>query len=159
QLPKQIQVVRAMPNLPALIGKGMTGLYAGKADPSVAETIFSTIGKVAVFEKEADIDAVAALSASGAGFLFLIIDALADGGVKLGLSREKAILLAAQTVFGSGAMVLDTGEHPAVLRDLVTSPAGTTIAGIDVLERAGVRGALIAALEAAAHRAAEIGRK
>ena len=104
-------------------------------------------------------DAVTGLSGSGPGYAFVIIDALADAGVKVGLTRKDAITLAAQTLLGSAKMVLETGEHPAKLRDMVTSPAGTTIAGIHVLEQAGLRAALIDAVEVATLRSKNMGEK
>jgi pyrroline-5-carboxylate reductase len=103
-------------------------------------------------------DAVTGLSGSGPAYIYLIIEALADGGVRAGIPRADAVRLAAQTVLGSAAMVLETGEHPAVLKDMVTSPGGTTLAGLAVLERHGVRSALIEAVTAAAGRAAELGK-
>ena len=103
-------------------------------------------------------DAVTGLSGSGPGYAFVLIDALADAGVRVGFNRETSILLAAQTLMGAAKMVLDTGEHPAKLRDMVTSPAGTTIAGVHVLEKHGVRAALIDAVVEATKRSAELGR-
>ena len=155
-------VIRVMPNTPVAVGEGMTALALGTkatvADGDVAQKIFNSVGKT-VLLGESSMDAVTGLSGSGPGYAFVIIDALADAGVKVGLTRKDAITLAAQTLLGSAKMVLETGEHPAKLRDMVTSPAGTTIAGIHVLEQAGLRAALIDAVEAAALRSKAMGEK
>ena len=157
-----VAVVRVMPNTPAAVGEGMSvlvpGTYAKEQDFLNIKEIFSSVGKVITLD-EASLDAVTALSGSGPGYAFVIIDALADAGVKVGLSRQNSIILAAQTLLGAAKMVLETNEHPAVLRDKVTSPGGTTITGIQVLEENGVRGALIEAVEAAYLRCQELGKK
>ena len=151
-----------MPNTPVAVGAGMSavslGSKASPADGALVEKIFGAVGK-AVIVKESAMDAVTGLSGSGPGYGFLIIDALADAGVHAGLPRASAITLAAQTLLGAAKMVLETGMHPAALRDQVTSPAGTTIAGIRVLEQQGVRGALMDAVQAAADKSKAMGKK
>ena len=151
-----VPVVRAMPNTPAAIRKGMTalcrGAHAKDAHLTRARRLFEAVGRVVVVD-EAHMDAVTGLSASGPAFLFIIIESLAEAGVKVGLPRAIATELAAQTVFGSGAMVLETGEHPAKLKDEVTTPAGTTIDGILELEDGGLRVTLIKAVVRATQRA------
>lgn len=155
------RVVRAMPNTPAAVGKGASGFCMGhlatSADADVAKQILSSVG-LAIEVPERLMDAVTGLSGSGPAYVYLVIDALADGGVKAGLPRADAIRLAAQTVWGAAAMVLETGEHPAVLKDMVTSPGGTTIAGLAELEKHGLRSALIEAVAAATRRSVELGK-
>lgn len=157
-----VKVVRVMPNTPIAVGEGMAAIALGQcADEDagqIATRIFSAAGK-AVILPESAMDAVTGLSGSGPGYAFVIIDALADAGVRAGLTRKQSIMLAAQTLLGSAKMVLETGEHPAELRDRVTSPAGTTIAGISVLEQYGVRAAIIDAVMAATERSREMGKK
>ena len=154
------RVVRVMPNTPALIGEGVTAISPGskatKEDLDVARNIFDAVGKTVVVE-ERYMDAVTGLSGSGPAYVFLIIDALIDAGVKVGLDRDTAKTLAVQTVFGSAKMVLETGENPAQLRDRVTSPGGTTIAGLHVMEAGRLRSVIIDAVEAAANRSKELG--
>ena len=137
----------------------MAAISAGKlataADSEIAVRLLETAGR-AVLVPETLMDAVTGLSGSGPGYAFVMIDALADAGVRVGFDRRTAILMAAQTLLGAAKMVLDTGEHPAKLRDLVTSPAGTTIAGIQVLEQRQVRAALIDAVVAASSRSTEL---
>lgn len=148
------RVIRAMPNLPCLVGQGMSALLAeNQEDLSIAEFLFSGMGKTVKLQSEQQMDAATALGASGPAFIFLIVEALADGGVKLGLSREQAQLMAEQMAFGSLSLLRESGRHPAELKDMVASPAGTTIEGLHVLEREGVRGALISAIEAAGLKA------
>ena len=154
-------VVRVMPNTPLAVGAGMSAYslsdeYSGEREELVAELL--SAGGKAVKVKESMMDAVTGLSGSGPAYGFLVIDALSDGGVAAGLPRATARLLAAQTMLGAAQMVLATGEHPDVLRDQVTSPAGTTIAGVRLLEEKGVRGALIDAVIAASERSSELGR-
>lgn len=156
------RVVRAMPNTPALARAGATAVSAGSvattADLAVAQRLFDAVGRTVVLD-EGHLDAVTGLSGSGPGYVFLFIEALADGGVKAGLPRDVALLLAAQTVYGSAKLLLETGDHPARLKDMVTSPGGTTIAGLSALEEAAVRSALITAVEKATLRSAELGKK
>jgi len=153
-------VVRIMPNTPALIGKGVIAM---SASPQVSaekagelETLLGGAGLVDRVE-EAYMEAVTGLSGSGPAFAYLFIEALADGGVRAGLPRDKALRYAAQTVLGSAAMVLETGRHPGELKDMVTSPGGTTIAGLCALENGAFRAAAINAVEAAWRRAMELG--
>lgn len=154
-------IVRVMPNTPLSVGSGMSAYAlndkAKQADVSFVEKILSSCGRVVKVE-ESMMNAVTGLSGSGPAYGFLMIDALSDGGVMAGLPRQTATLLAAQTLLGAAQMVLDTEKHPDVLRDQVTSPAGTTIAGVRVLERQGVRGALIDAVLAATERSEELGK-
>ena len=158
-LARAVPVVRAMPNTPALLRKGMTGLAAGKnatqAHLDQALGIFSSVGRTVIVD-EKHMDAVTALSASGPAFIYIVIESLAEAGVKVGLPRDVATELAAQTVLGAGAMVLETGEHPAKLKDMVTTPAGCTIDGILELEEGGLRVTLIKAVVRATQRAKEL---
>lgn len=162
RLPAKARIIRAMPNAPALVLAGAAGIakgeYATAEDLQLAEAIFAAVGKAVVVE-EKHLDAVTGLSGSGPAYAFLFIEALADAGVKMGLTREVARLLAAQTVLGAAKMVLESGRHPAELKDMVASPGGTTIAGLHVLERGGLRGTLIEAVEAATIRSRELGRR
>jgi pyrroline-5-carboxylate reductase len=160
-LPDGTRVVRAMPNTPALVGAGATAIAAGKhasdADLAVARALFDAVG-ITVELDESHLDAVTGLSGSGPAYIFLILEALADAGVKVGLSRRNAQRLAAQTVMGSAKLLLDTDEHPGRLKDMVTSPGGTAIAGLHTLEEGGLRTTLINAVETATKRARELGR-
>ncbi len=157
-----VPIVRVMPNTPVAVGEGMSaialGKYAGAGTGEVAAAIFSSVGRVVTVD-ESSMDAVTGLSGSGPAYVFVLIDALADAGVRVGFSRQNALLLAAQTLLGSAKMVLETGEHPAKLRDMVTSPGGTSIAGVHMLEQKGVRAALIDAVMVATHRSQEMGKK
>lgn len=154
-------IIRAMPNTPATVGAGMTAIAAGQqAQPQqieLARTIFQTVGEV-VEVPENLMDAVTGLSGSGPGYVALMIEALTDGGVAAGLPRSIAAQLALQTVRGTAELLHATDLHPAVLKDRVTSPGGTTIAGIAALERAGLRSALIEAVRAAYLRSQELGK-
>lgn len=156
------RVVRAMPNTPALVGEGATALCAGRHaqlnDLQTARRLFETVGNVQMVG-EAQMDAVTGLSGSGPAYVFTVIEALADGGVQQGLPRETALALAVQTVLGSARLVRETGSHPAVLRDQVCSPGGTTIAGMKTLEDRGLRAALMEAVASAARRSRELGEK
>lgn len=159
-LPAPVPVVRAMPNTPSRVGAGMTaltaGTHAGEVHLAIAEGIFRHVGRTMVLD-ETHFDAVTGLSASGPAFLYIVIEALAEGGVKVGLPRQVAIELAAQTCLGAGRMVLETGEHPALLKDAVTTPAGCTVDGILRLEEGGLRVTLIKAVVEAATRAGGLG--
>jgi pyrroline-5-carboxylate reductase len=154
------RVVRAMPNAPALVREGITALAFGphvtKDDREFAQSLFEAVGRVAIIE-EHTMAAVTGLSGSGPAYVFMAIEALADGGVKMGLSRPTAELLAAQTMIGAARMLIETGEHPGKLKDRVASPGGTTIAGLHRLEDGKLRATLIEAVEAAARRAEELG--
>lgn len=156
----QARVIRAMPNMPAMVGEGVTALAIGhgveECEVTCARELFQSVGKV-VRVDERFMDAVTGLSGSGPAYAFLMIEAMADGGVKMGLSRETASLLAAQTVLGAARMIMETGQHPAQLKDQVASPGGTTIAGLHRLEQGGLRGLLIDAVEAATKRSQELG--
>jgi pyrroline-5-carboxylate reductase len=159
RLKDPIPVVRAMPNTPAQVGMGAcaycAGTYADDTHQEQAAEIFRSVGN-AVEVPESMMDAVTALSGSGPAYVYLMIEALVDGGVKVGLPRDIAYKLAAQTVLGAAQMVIETGLHPAQLRDMVTTPAGTTIEAIASLEHSGVRAALIDAVECATRRSREL---
>ena len=155
-----VRIIRAMPNTPALVGMGASayclGSRASSEDARLARGLLEAVG-LAIEVPERLMDAVTGLSGSGPAYVYLVIEAMADGGVKAGIPRADAIRLAAQTVAGAAKMVIETGEHPAVLKDMVTSPAGTTIAGLSVMESHGVRAAMIGAVDAATRRARELG--
>ncbi|MFY9432176.1 MAG: pyrroline-5-carboxylate reductase [Thermacetogeniaceae bacterium] len=157
-LPAGTPVIRVMPNVPSLAGEGMSALVMGscavESHQKVAEALFAAVGRVIVVS-EKEIDAVTAVSGCGPAYLAIVLEALADGGVKMGLSRQVALELAAQTMIGTGRMVLN-GEHPAVLKDRVCSPGGSTISGVHVLEKGGLRGVLLSAVEAATKRSGEL---
>jgi pyrroline-5-carboxylate reductase len=160
RLPEHVRVVRAMPNTAAIALAGATGIAPGsrstQADIDVTQALFAAIGRSVVLD-ESLIDAVTGLSGSGPAYVMVIIEALADGGVKVGLHRDTALLLAAQTVYGSAKLLLETGEHPGRLKDMVTSPGGTAIAGLHTLETGGIRRTLIDAVDSATKRAVELG--
>lgn len=155
------RVVRAMPNTPALVDAAATaiagGEHARESDLADAKKIFDAIGLTVILE-ESQLDAVTGLSGSGPAYVFLILEALSDAGVKVGLSRRTAQLLAAQTVLGSAKLLLETNEHPGRLKDMVTSPGGTAITGLHTLEAGGVRTTLMNAVEAATRRSRELGQ-
>jgi pyrroline-5-carboxylate reductase len=155
------RLVRVMPNTPCLVGQSASayclGASATAADGELIAQLLGAVG-LAIPVEEKLLDAVTGLSGSGPAFVYVMIEALADGGVRMGLPRDVALRLAAQTVKGAAEMVLVTGEHPGVLKDRVASPGGTTIAGLAAIEQNGVRGALISAVEAAAHRATELAK-
>ncbi len=155
----EIAVIRAMPNTPSALGAGIAGLCRGKyvsdTQMELAQRIFETVGRTVTVD-EKHMDAVTGLSASGPAFIYIILESLAEAGVKVGLPRDTATLLAAQTTFGAAKMVLDTGYHPALLKDAVTTPAGCTIDGILELEEGGLRVTLIKAVMRATQRAKEL---
>jgi pyrroline-5-carboxylate reductase len=158
-LAKGIRVVRVMPNTPALAGAGATavarGTHATPADVKLARAIFDAVG-ITVEVDEKLMDAVTGLSGSGPAYCFLIIEALADAGVQMGLPRELSLQLTAQTMLGSASLYLQEGKHPAQLKDMVTSPGGTTAAGLQALEEGKIRATLISAVEAATRRSQEL---
>ncbi len=161
QLGRPARLIRVMPNTPALVLEGVTaiaraeGLEAG--DLETAQELFGAVGRVVVLEEDA-LDAVTGLSGSGPAYVAIVIESLADGGVKMGLDRATAMTLAAQTVLGSAKLILETGVHPGQLKDMVSSPGGTTIAGISALEEGGVRRTFINAVERATQRSRELGK-
>lgn len=161
-MPEGARIIRTMPNTPALVDAGATaiapGRHATSEDLQVARAIFSSVGITEVME-ESLIDAATGLSGSGPAYIFLVIEALSDAGVKVGLRRDQAQRLAAQTVLGSAKLLIETGAHPGQLKDRVTSPGGTAIAGLHTLEAGGLRTTLIDAVEAATQRAATLGRE
>jgi len=162
QLAPGTRLVRVMPNTPALVG-ACASAYAlnasASAEDAVAvQSLFAAVGSTARMPEHL-LDAVTGLSGSGPAYAFVMIDALADGGVKMGLARDVAIRLAAQTLLGAAKMVLESGQHPAQLKDAVASPGGTTIAGLHALERGAFRSAIIDAVEASSLRAAELGKR
>lgn len=160
-LPDASRVIRVMPNTPCLVGKGASGISKGsratEADLQSVSDLMQTVGMVACVEERL-LDAVTGLSGSGPAYVFQIIEALSDGGVKMGLPRGIATELAARTLIGAASMVIETGQHPGELKDAVTSPGGTTIAALHALEKGGLRSALIDAVEASANRSKEMGK-
>ncbi|MDD1743377.1 MAG: pyrroline-5-carboxylate reductase [Methanomassiliicoccales archaeon] len=157
-----VRVIRVMPNQPALVGASASAFALGKSakpeDKEMVTKILQSVG-IAFNVEEKLLDAVTGLSGSGPAFVYLVIEAMADGGVLAGLPRNIAVNLAAQTVLGAAKTVLDTNAHPAAMKDMVASPAGTTIEGLLVLEQSGVRGAFMEAVEAAAKKSKELGEK
>ena len=155
------RIVRVMPNTPCLVGASASGFspsyHATSADVALVQQLFEAVGK-AVAVPETLLDAITGLSGSGPAFVYQFIEALSDGGVRVGLPRDMATLLAAQTVLGAAKMVLETGRHPGQLKDEVASPGGTTIAGLHELERGALRGVVMNAVEAATRRASELGQ-
>jgi pyrroline-5-carboxylate reductase len=158
-LPPNVPVVRAMPNTPCLLGVGMTAICRGKHasadDVALTSHLFNVVGRTVVVD-EKHMDAVTALSASGPAYIYIILESLAEAGVKVGLPRDIATLLAAQTTLGAAKVVLETGDHPALLKDAVTTPAGCTIDAIMELEEGKLRVTLIKAVVKAAQRAKEL---
>jgi pyrroline-5-carboxylate reductase len=158
-LPPNVPVIRAMPNTPCLLGAGMTAICTGKhasaADVALTCRMFDVVGRTVVVD-EKHMDAVTALSASGPAYIYIILESLAEAGVKVGLPRDIATLLAAQTTLGAARVVLETGDHPALLKDAVTTPAGCTIDAIMELEEGKLRVTLIKAVVKAAQRAKEL---
>jgi pyrroline-5-carboxylate reductase len=155
--------IRVMPNIPASVLAGAAAIYAGpnvsSEDLAQAAAIFECAGKAVVVQSEALLDAVTGLSGSGPAYVFLAIEALADAGVQLGIARKEASLLAAQTVYGAAKMLLETGKSPGELKDMVTTPGGTTAAGLRMLEKGNFRSAIMDAVEAAARRSRELGKR
>jgi pyrroline-5-carboxylate reductase len=155
----EVPVVRAMPNTPCIIGQGMTGICRGRFTErnhlEIAESLFGAVGRTVTVD-EKHMDAVTGLSASGPAFLYVILESLAEAGVKVGLPRDVATVLAAQTTAGAASMVLQTGKHPALLKDEVTTPAGCTIDGLLELEEGKIRVTLIKAIVKATERAGEL---
>jgi pyrroline-5-carboxylate reductase len=157
---KELKLIRVMPNICVSVREGVSAIAAGKHadkdDLLMAKAIFDSVGK-SLFIEESLLDAVTGLSGSGPAYIFLIIDALADAGVKVGLSRSDSLVLASQTVLGAAKMLIETGEHPGKLKDMVTSPGGTAIAGLHTLEGGGIRTTLINAVEVATQRSMALG--
>lgn len=160
QLAETARIIRVMPNTPALVGEGASAFSAGynatKADRDIVNDILQVVGEVYEIEERL-MDAVTGLSGSGPAYIYMIIEALADGGVLMGLPRDMAQKLATQTVLGSAKMVMETGKHPGELKDAVASPGGTTIRAIEILEKEGLRSSLIEAVKASADRSKELG--
>ena len=157
-LPKEARIIRCMPNTPALVLKGMTVICSNDTnheDILMAKHLFESVGTVLILE-EKFMDIVTAISGSGPAYYFLILDSIADAGVKMGLSKSTALLLATETMFGSACLLKEFKKHPAELKDMVTSPAGTTSYGLHKLEQSGIRGNLISAIEAAFNRSCEL---
>ena len=154
------RIVRSMPNTPSHVREGVTAVAYEEGlsdrDAAAARILFESVGQVVRVEERC-LDAVTGLSGSGPAYVYIMIEALADGGVNMGLPRETALLLAAQTVAGAARLVLDSREHPGVLKDRAASPGGTTLAGLQELERGGLRAVLISAVESAARRSHELG--
>jgi pyrroline-5-carboxylate reductase len=150
-----------MPNIAAAVKEAATAVAAGKnaseEDIKLAMTIFNSIGRTVFIPENYLMDAITGLSGSGPAYIFLIVEAMADAGVKVGLSRQEALFLSAQTVLGAAKMLIETREHPGQLRDRVTSPGGTAIAGLATLEEGGLRTTLINAVEVATNRSRELG--
>ena len=155
------RLVRVMPNTPCLVGASASGYSPGEAatpdDVALVDRLLNAVGR-AFRLPENLLDAVTGLSGSGPAFVYVMIEALSDGGVRVGLPRDVATALAAQTVFGSAKMVLETGQHPGALKDMVTSPGGTTIDGLHELEKGRVRAALMNAVRAATNKSKELGQ-
>lgn len=160
-LNKDLRLIRVMPNIAVAVREGAAAIAAGKhtkkEDIDLAMAIFNSVGKCVFLKENNLMDAVTGLSGSGPAYIFLIVDALADAGVKMGLSRQDSLLLASQTLLGAAKLLLETKEHPGALKDSVTSPGGTAIAGLHTLEQGGLRTTLINAVEAATRRSVELG--
>ena len=158
---KDLRLIRVMPNIAAAVKEAATAIAAGEhatqEDVNLTMEIFSSIGKCILLKENYLMDAITGLSGSGPAYIFLIVDALADAGVKVGLSRQDSLFLAAQTVMGAAKLLIETQEHPGQLKDKVTSPGGTAIAGLATLESGGLRTTLINAVEAATNRSKELG--
>ena len=160
-LNKDLRLIRVMPNVAVAVREGATGVAAGGhatvEDIDLAMAIFNSVGRSIFLKENYLMDAITGLSGSGPAYIFMIVDALADAGVKVGLSRKDALVLASQTILGSAKLLLETKAHPGELKDSVTSPGGTAIAGLHTLEKGGLRTTLINAVEAATNRSKELG--
>lgn len=160
-LHKELRLIRAMPNIAAFVKESATAIAAGKNtlenDIHLAKAIFDSVGKCIFIEENILMDAITGLSGSGPAYIFMVVDALADAGVKMGLYRKESLLLATQTVLGAAKLLLESNEHPGQLKDRVTSPGGTAIAGIHTLEKGGLRTTLINAVEVATKRSKTLG--
>ena len=160
-LSKDLRLIRVMPNIAASVKEAASAIAAGahatQEDIDLAMAIFNSVGRSIFLKENYLMDAITGLSGSGPAYIFLIVDALADAGVKMGLSREEALFLSTQTVLGAAKLLMETQEHPGQLKDKVTSPGGTAIAGLATLEEGGLRTTLIHAVEAATHRSKELG--
>jgi pyrroline-5-carboxylate reductase len=160
-LNKDLRLIRVMPNVAVAVREGATGVAAGghatAEDIKLAMAIFDSVGRSIFLKENYLMDAITGLSGSGPAYIFMIVDALADAGVKVGLSRKDALVLASQTILGSAKLLLETKAHPGELKDSVTSPGGTAIAGLHTLEKGGLRTTLINAVEAATNRSKELG--
>ncbi len=160
-LGSKARVIRAMPNTPCLVQEGATGLCLGKnagaKEAELAKAVFEPVGKTFLIP-ESQMNSLTGLSGSGPAYMFLILDALADAGVKVGLSRSHSLELAGQTMLGAAKLLLETGKHPGELKDMVTTPGGTTIVGLHTLEEGGIRTTLMNAVEAATNRANALGK-
>jgi pyrroline-5-carboxylate reductase len=160
-LDKELRLIRVMPNVAVAVREGATAIAAGgqatEEDIQLATAIFDSVGKTIFLKENYLMDAITGLSGSGPAYIFMIVDALADAGVKMGLSRKDAQVLSSQTILGAAKLLLETGSHPGELKDSVTSPGGTAIAGLHTLEKGGLRTTLINAVEAATNRSKELG--
>jgi pyrroline-5-carboxylate reductase len=160
-LDKDLRLIRVMPNVAVAVREGATAIAAGghatDEDIQLATAIFDSVGKTIFLKENYLMDAITGLSGSGPAYIFMIVDALADAGVKMGLSRKDAQVLASQTILGAAKLLLETGSHPGELKDSVTSPGGTAIAGLHTLEKGGLRTTLINGVEAATNRSKELG--
>ncbi len=162
-LQKELRLIRVMPNICAFVKESATAIAAGEfvedGDIELAKAIFDSVGISVFIQENILMDAFTGLSGSGPAYVFLIIEAMADAGVKMGLSRKDSLLLSAQTIMGSAKLLLDSNEHPGQLKDRVTSPGGTSIAGIHTLEQGGLRTTIMDAVEAATNRSKELGEQ
>jgi pyrroline-5-carboxylate reductase len=160
-LDKKLRLIRVMPNICAFVKESATAIAAGKnvldGDIELAKAVFDSVGKSVFIQENILMDAFTGLSGSGPAYIFMIVDAMADAGVKMGLSRKDSLFLSSQTVMGAAKMLLESNQHPGQLKDMVTSPGGTAIAGIHTLEQGGLRTTMINAVEAASKRSTELG--
>ncbi|MBI9091017.1 MAG: pyrroline-5-carboxylate reductase [Desulfobacterium sp.] len=160
-LDKKLRLIRVMPNICAFVKESATAIAAGKnvveGDIELAKAVFDSVGKSVFIQENVLMDAFTGLSGSGPAYIFMIIDAMADAGVKMGLSRKDSLFLSTQTVMGAAKMLLESNDHPGQLKDMVTSPGGTAIVGIHTLEQGGLRTTMINAVEAASKRSTELG--